>query len=591
MSAVGTWLQAGHTLIALAAVLLAAYAGRSLARLVRQPAAVAEIAAGLLAGLVVLAAGGRHTFHVLLPAGAVGWLKAIGSLGLVLFLVGVAHQLRVAPNRSGRATGRAVAGSLLVPLACGALFAWWILHGRNLALRGHAPAPSLALFLSLALSVTAVPVLARMLPDRGTLASEVGRLAMAVAIVLDMLTWLLAVAIGLAHGVAGVWPAVGTLAAGVAAMLAVRRMLSSRRAGRFAARFPRTALALIALFAVGAAEAMHIGGLTDIFGAVLAGLAIPGGGKPAEWTAIVHTLSRFGRWLLPVYFVAIGITVFTPAVPAIPWPAIALVIALGMAGKLLGSFLGGRIGGTPRPTALRLAALLRTRGLTELVVLQAGYQAGILTPALLTAMVVMALSTTVMVWPAYAAADRMSRRNTADADAPPPTAPVRPADFRALMGTFPTGVAVVATLADDGMPRGMTCSSVCSVAVEPPTLLVCLRQGSPTLRAMLRLSTFTVNLLHQDAVRTAQLFASGDPGRFHRIEWHCDPTLGGPHLVQDAHAIADCRVINTLPVGDHMVVFGEVFGIRQQTSAGPRPLLYGLRQYSSWPGFALADRP
>lgn len=159
---------------------------------------------------------------------------------------------------------------------------------------------------------------------------------------------------------------------------------------------------------------------------------------------------------------------------------------------------------------------------------------------------------------------------------------IKTAGFRSMMSTFPTGVAVVTTRQLDGKPRGMTCSSVCSVTLEPPTLLVCLGRGSPTLHAILRQSTFAVNLLHEAARPTAELFASGNADRFNQIAWRCEPSLGGPHLIDDAHAIADCKVTRTVSIGDHTVVFGEVFQVEQKTSRQPTPLLYGLRQYSCW---------
>ncbi|MFB9306025.1 flavin reductase family protein [Kibdelosporangium philippinense] len=157
---------------------------------------------------------------------------------------------------------------------------------------------------------------------------------------------------------------------------------------------------------------------------------------------------------------------------------------------------------------------------------------------------------------------------------------VAPAQFRSLMSTFPSGVTIVSTLDIGGQPWGMTCSSVCSVAVEPATLLVCLREGSPTLAAMLRSSTFAVNLLHARAKASAELFASGTPERFDMVRWTADPQAAGPHLVDDAHAIADCRISRTVSTGDHTVVFGEVF--RVEHPAEGSPLLYGLREYSSW---------
>src|SRR4051794_37918083 len=109
------------------------------------------------------------------------------------------------------------------------------------------------------------------------------------------------------------------------------------------------------------------------------------------------------------------------------------------------------------------------------------------------------------------------------------------ADFRALMSAFPSGVTIVTAQGSDAQPCGMTCSSMCSVAVSPPTLLICLRDTSPTLDAVLGGAAFTVNLLHDKARLAAELFASGAPDRFDRIPWHRDGAAGGPHLTEHAH--------------------------------------------------------
>ncbi|GGQ17952.1 flavin reductase family protein [Streptomyces roseolilacinus] len=156
-----------------------------------------------------------------------------------------------------------------------------------------------------------------------------------------------------------------------------------------------------------------------------------------------------------------------------------------------------------------------------------------------------------------------------------------PDEFRTLMSGFPTGVAVVTAALPDGSPRGMTCSSVCGVSLEPPVLLVCLRQGGPTLEAVLAGGAFAVNLLHAAARPTAELFASGDPQRFRKVAWEAGAEAGGPHLTGAAHTVADCAVALAQPVGDHVAVYGEV---RRVTRRGdPVPLLYGLRQFRTWP--------
>ena len=163
------------------------------------------------------------------------------------------------------------------------------------------------------------------------------------------------------------------------------------------------------------------------------------------------------------------------------------------------------------------------------------------------------------------------------------TATVGSPEFRSFMSTFPTGVGIVTTLdSGDDRPWGMTCSSICSVSVGPPILLVCLRQGSPTLAALLLRSTFAVNLLHEQARPVAELFASGDPDRFDRVAWKAPAGSGGPHLYCDAHAVAYCRVLRHDSIGDHTVVFGEVYEVGL-TEGEVSPLLYGRRRYATWP--------
>lgn len=156
-----------------------------------------------------------------------------------------------------------------------------------------------------------------------------------------------------------------------------------------------------------------------------------------------------------------------------------------------------------------------------------------------------------------------------------------PGDFRSLMAAFPTGVSIVTAAGRDGTNWGMTCTSLCSVSLDPPVLLVCLRSASPTLNAIRESALFAVNLLHAQSRPTAELFASGAPDRFERVGWHAHEGAAGPHLAYSSHSIADCSVISTQVVGDHTVVFGKVDVVTQLRSE--QPLLYGLRRYASWP--------
>ncbi|MEU7717509.1 flavin reductase family protein [Streptomyces tibetensis] len=154
------------------------------------------------------------------------------------------------------------------------------------------------------------------------------------------------------------------------------------------------------------------------------------------------------------------------------------------------------------------------------------------------------------------------------------------ADYRTLMGGFPTGVVVVTTTGTEGTPYGVTCSSLSSVTVQPPTLQVCLTSTSRVLAAVLGSGRFAVNLLHARAREAASVFAS-PIDRFAAVPWRPTPRLGLPWLHRDAFAVAECELARTLEIGDHTMLLGEVAAVDH---ADDVPLLYGRRQYSAWPG-------
>jgi flavin reductase (DIM6/NTAB) family NADH-FMN oxidoreductase RutF len=153
--------------------------------------------------------------------------------------------------------------------------------------------------------------------------------------------------------------------------------------------------------------------------------------------------------------------------------------------------------------------------------------------------------------------------------------------FRTFMSTFCTGVAVVTAFDRTARPHGLTCTSLASVTLRPPTLMVCLNVASGTLDAIADSGRFAVNLLHERGRQAAELFASADPDRFDRVRWRTSLATGQPLLADDAYATAECRTNGTALVGDHAVVFGEIVHI-EQTDAEV-PLLYGMRTFSRWP--------
>jgi len=152
--------------------------------------------------------------------------------------------------------------------------------------------------------------------------------------------------------------------------------------------------------------------------------------------------------------------------------------------------------------------------------------------------------------------------------------------YRGLMSAFPTGVAVVTAIDAAGRPHGLTCTSLASVTLAPPTLLVSLSVGSGTGMAVAQAGHFAVNLLHARARAAAGVFGQRVPDRFSRVAWRPSPRTRQPWLVQDAFALAECVVVQTRMVADHDVVFGEVVHVEQAIDV---PLLCGLRRFCAWP--------
>lgn len=143
------------------------------------------------------------------------------------------------------------------------------------------------------------------------------------------------------------------------------------------------------------------------------------------------------------------------------------------------------------------------------------------------------------------------------------------AALREFAGHFPTGVTVVTACDGNGQSHGMTVSSVTSVSLDPPLLLVCLANTSKTFHALEQSGVFCIHVLadHQSAIATT--FSRKGNDKFRDVS-HRHTTLGAP-LIEEALASAECRVTKTVPGGDHTIVIGEL----QQTHVRlGTPLLY-----------------
>ena len=149
--------------------------------------------------------------------------------------------------------------------------------------------------------------------------------------------------------------------------------------------------------------------------------------------------------------------------------------------------------------------------------------------------------------------------------------------FRAIMSSLPAGVSVITTVDSDSQPRGMTATAVCSVSLQPPMLLVCMDSRSRTLEAIRERGAFAVNVLDARSERIARNFGSSRTADFTGVEWHPSASaLGAPVLAGAIAAVAECRVDQILPAGDHHIVLAVVVdGAASDTAA----LSYARRAY------------
>lgn len=160
-------------------------------------------------------------------------------------------------------------------------------------------------------------------------------------------------------------------------------------------------------------------------------------------------------------------------------------------------------------------------------------------------------------------------------------------DFRAIMGSLPTGVCVVTAFDRENEPRGLTCSAVCSLSEDPPLVLVCVNLLNGSLNALRASGGFVVNVLREDRSQVSQLFASRSASKFDGVFWEPSAVLKLPLLGDDATAHAECRIVSDLEVGDHAILIGMLVGGEPMLHG--RPLMYWRRTYSNWPNAELSN--
>lgn len=396
-----------HMLVALAAVMAVGHLLAWLLGKIQQPPVIGEVIAGIVLGPSVLGHFAPAVGNFILPASVAPALGVVAQLGVVLYMFVVGLELNASMLRSrGHATVVISHASIVVPFVLGAALALWLF--RSLAPPG-VPFTVFALFLGVSMSITAFPVLARILSDRGMTRSELGTMALACAATDDVTAWcLLAFVVGVARSeIGGAVQVVGLSIALVLVMCFVVRPLLVRVLPRLAPWAKSRSMMLLALLAMLlSALASEAIGIHAIFGAFLLGAIIPHDSEVARQLRpkledLVSVL------LLPAFFALTGMRTQIALVSgARAWSLVLVIIAVATLGKLGGSWTAARLLGMPARQATALGILMNTRGLMELIVLNVGLELGVVSPTLFAMMVLMALATTMATGPLLGWLDR-----------------------------------------------------------------------------------------------------------------------------------------------------------------------------------------
>jgi Kef-type K+ transport system membrane component KefB len=353
-----------------------------------QPPVIGEIIAGLLLGPSLFGWLAPDLFARLFPPASLPALNALSQIGLVLFMFLVGLHLDLGEVWSlRRVAGLAGLLSIAVPFAAGFALAR-PLH----ELAPSAPMLPFSLFVAVAMSITAFPVLARILADHKLSATRLGHVAIACAAFNDVIAWsLLAwiVAVTRSGEASLAKPIIIVVVYSAVMWFIVRPLL----------RFVPSELATMLIFVFISSWVTELAGLHALFGAFFAGVIWPRGSiKFEEVSAKIEPIAM--AVLIPLFFSYTGLRT---NIGAVNWTYTLIIIAIAVLAKVGGAFTGARIMGFDSKSAFALGCLLNTRGLVELVVLNVGLDLGILTPALFSMMVVMALVTTLMTSPALKA--------------------------------------------------------------------------------------------------------------------------------------------------------------------------------------------
>ena len=389
-------------LIQIAAVMLVTLACGWLARRLGQSRVIGEIVGGILLGPSVFGRVAPHASGALFPQESFASFEMLSTVGLILFLFLIGMELDYEQLYRQRATAVMASGmSILLPFAMGALLA----HSLRIRFAPHGIGNiPFVMFLGIAMSITAFPVLARILEERGLQGTKLGTTAILCAAVDDVVGWLLlAVALALIGGDGGSSSLplrmIGLLAHLVVMVAVVRPGAAWLANRRKSDELSYELLGIVVALTLISAAATETLGVHPLFGAFLAGVCFP---RIEKWQmALRGKLDMLvSVLLLPLFFALTGMRTRLDLLNGkAMWLWAGIVLVAAVFGKMGGAVLAARWTGQSWRDAAALGALLNTRGLVELVVLNIAYNVGAFSPTLFTMLVVMALMTTISTTP------------------------------------------------------------------------------------------------------------------------------------------------------------------------------------------------
>lgn len=367
-----------------------------------QPQVIGEILAGICLGPSLLQAVAPVVHTFIFPEGSVPRLFFLSQIGIILFMFIVGLELDTKMFRSKARSAVAIStASIVLPFILGSGLAMALFQEYGSQEKGlHA----FVLFMGIALSITAFPVLARIIQEQGLARTQIGTLAITCAAVNDVTAWcLLALVVGLVQSGSGLGAVATTILTILFTlfMLLVARPLLRDRLGPSSRteQFSATSLSIVFMGLLLSAWITEMIGIHALFGAFLMGLTLPEHDQFKE-KLIARIQDITTIVLLPLFFALTGLRTQLGALDDLQsWLICLLILLAAIVGKFGGAAIAARFTGHPWRTACMLGALMNTRGLVELIVLNLGYDLGILSPKMFTMMVIMAVVTTMMTGP------------------------------------------------------------------------------------------------------------------------------------------------------------------------------------------------